>query len=171
MKYLLDTNICVYFLNNNTNVVERIGNMTEGELAISIVTLAELQFGAYNSVKVQRNLERIAFLVASIPVLPLTPIVTDCYGKIKASLRRKGRLVDDFNVLEDIETDGQKELTIYTKTVRLTLINIYFKEMIKCPAIWLQKSILVQNQIPSNVHREPILFHSTQVLIIAWYLP
>ena len=99
MKYLLDTNICVYFLNKNISIVEKIDSIPESELAISIITLAELQFGAYNSVKIQRNLERIAFFTASISVLPVTPMVTDCYGKIKASLRKKGKPVDDFDIL------------------------------------------------------------------------
>ena len=99
MKYLLDTNICIYFLNKNASIVEKINNIPESELSISIITLAELQFGAYNSGKTQHNLERIAFLAASIQVLPLTTMVTDYYGKIKASLRKKGRPIDDFDIL------------------------------------------------------------------------
>jgi tRNA(fMet)-specific endonuclease VapC len=99
MKYLLDTNTCIYFLNSDANIVEKIENLPESELAISIITLAELQFGAYNSGNVHRNLKRIAFLTASIPVLNLTPIITDCYGKLRTSLRKTGQTVDDFDIL------------------------------------------------------------------------
>ena len=55
MKYLLDTDICVYFLNNDAEIVERIGVLADDDLAISIITLAELQFGAYNSMHIEWN--------------------------------------------------------------------------------------------------------------------
>jgi tRNA(fMet)-specific endonuclease VapC len=99
MKYLLDTDICIYFLNRNTNVVEKMGCVNDSELAVSIITLAELQFGAYNSQRVQHNLERVAFLASSVTVLPLTPKVAELYAKNKAALRKAGNPVDDFDIL------------------------------------------------------------------------
>ena len=99
MRYLLDTNICIYFLNENANIVEKIGRLSNSEMAISIITLAELQFGAHNSSHVSRNLERIAFLTSTIAVLPLTSEITDRYAQIKALLRKIGQPVDDFDIL------------------------------------------------------------------------
>lgn len=99
MKYLLDTDICIYFLNGNASVVEKMASISDSELAISLITLAELQFGAYNSERVQKNLERISFLSSTITVLPLTTDITEVYAKCKATLRRAGNPVDDFDIL------------------------------------------------------------------------
>ncbi|WP_411045011.1 PIN domain-containing protein [Treponema sp. TIM-1] len=62
MKYLLDTNICIYFLNQDKTIIERMNKIPVGDMAISIVTIAELQFGAFNSNKIKENLERIKYI-------------------------------------------------------------------------------------------------------------
>jgi len=99
MKYLLDTDICIYFLNGNASVVGKMSGIDDAELAISLITIAELQFGAYNSQRVLQNLERVSFLVSTVTVLPLTTDVTEVYAKNKAKLRKAGNPVDDFDIL------------------------------------------------------------------------
>lgn len=60
MKYLLDTNICIYWLNGENKVKDKFISTTEqNEIGISIITLAELQYGAYNSTRVKENLIKI----------------------------------------------------------------------------------------------------------------
>jgi tRNA(fMet)-specific endonuclease VapC len=68
-------------------------------MAISIITVAELQFGAFNSNKIKENLERIKYLRNIITTINLTAAITEEYAKIKAILRRSGNLLDDFDVL------------------------------------------------------------------------
>jgi tRNA(fMet)-specific endonuclease VapC len=62
MKYLLDTNICIYFLNQDKFIVEKMSSISINDMAISIITIAELQYGVFNSNKVKENLRRINFL-------------------------------------------------------------------------------------------------------------
>jgi tRNA(fMet)-specific endonuclease VapC len=62
MKYLLDTNICIYFLDQNQIITERMSKIPVDDMAISIITIAELQFGAFNSIRIKENLERIKSL-------------------------------------------------------------------------------------------------------------
>ena len=59
MKYLLDTNICIYLLNGNKSLKKKVKETGVFSLAISNATLAELYFGAYYSKKVEENLKRI----------------------------------------------------------------------------------------------------------------
>lgn len=73
MTYLLDTNICIYFLNQHPGVIRRVALCRDNEIAISIVTLAELQFGAYNSIQVENNIKRIEFFLERIQLLNFTP--------------------------------------------------------------------------------------------------
>ena len=99
MKYLLDTNICIYFLNQNQTIVKRMSEMPVDDMAISIITIAELQFGAFNSVRINENLERIKYLRNIIKTINLNTAITEEYAKIKSVLRKSGSLIDDFDVL------------------------------------------------------------------------
>ena len=83
MKYLLDTNICIYFLNQNQTIVKRMSEMPVDDMAISIITIAELQFGAFNSIKINENLERIKYLRNIIKTINLNTAITEEYAKIK----------------------------------------------------------------------------------------
>jgi tRNA(fMet)-specific endonuclease VapC len=99
MKYLLDTNICIYFLNQDQSVTEKMGKISVDDMAISIITIAELQFGAFNSNKINENLERIKYLRNIMKTINLNTAITEEYAKIKSSLRKSGNLIDDFDIL------------------------------------------------------------------------
>jgi tRNA(fMet)-specific endonuclease VapC len=99
MKYLLDTNICIYFLNQDKSITENMSKIFIADMATSIVTIAELQFGAFNSNKVKENLERIKYLRNIIKTINLNTAITEEYAKIKSSLRKSGNPIDDFDIL------------------------------------------------------------------------
>jgi tRNA(fMet)-specific endonuclease VapC len=99
VKYLLDTNICVYFLNQDKKITEKMRGIPVGDMAVSIITIAELQFGAFNSSKPKENLERIRYIRGMIKTIALTVAITEEYAKIKSILRRSGNTVDDFDIL------------------------------------------------------------------------
>ena len=56
MKYLLDTDICIYWLKGRTTVKAKINRVDRKDLAICVITASELYFGAYNSNKIEQNL-------------------------------------------------------------------------------------------------------------------
>jgi tRNA(fMet)-specific endonuclease VapC len=69
------------------------------DMAISMITIAELQFGAFNSNKVNKNLERIKYLRSIMKIINLNTAITEEYAKIKSKLRKAGSLIDDFDIL------------------------------------------------------------------------
>lgn len=89
--YLLDTNICIYWLNARPDsIVARLRTVAAGDAAMSVVSWGELLYGAAKSQRkalVRRNLEALA---AAIPPLPLPPDAGQRYGEIRAALERKG---------------------------------------------------------------------------------
>ncbi|MCL2081310.1 MAG: type II toxin-antitoxin system VapC family toxin [Oscillospiraceae bacterium] len=99
MKYLLDTNICIYFLNKTEKIKEKIDKIPSDDISVSLITLAELQFGAYNSTHVQDNLRRVEFFEKTVQTVSLTSEITEEYARIKSKLRKSGRPVDDFDIL------------------------------------------------------------------------
>ncbi len=93
--------MCIYLLNGNTQVKARVAQVGIESIAVSIPTLGELYFGAYNSVRVEANLVRIsAFLSAPGPtVLLVDDTAADYFGRFKAELRRAGRPIGDIDLL------------------------------------------------------------------------
>ncbi|MHB8405279.1 MAG: type II toxin-antitoxin system tRNA(fMet)-specific endonuclease VapC [Gammaproteobacteria bacterium] len=89
--YLLDTNICIYWLNERpAGIVERLAGVPAGAAVMSVVTWGELQFGAAKSrepVNARRNLEALAEV---IPPFPLPVESAHRYGELRAMLERKG---------------------------------------------------------------------------------
>jgi len=69
LKYLLDTNTCVYLLNGNEILKRKVKEIGVYSLSISNCVLAELYFGAYNSKRVEENLRRIDLFKNDLSVL------------------------------------------------------------------------------------------------------
>lgn len=98
MKYLLDTNICIYFFNGQFLLDEKIRFLGWKQLAISEITVAELLFGAYKSVQSERNRRRIESFAEQISVLPISESL-HIFGREKARLQKLGTPIGDFDLL------------------------------------------------------------------------
>ena len=99
MSYLLDSNICIYYLNgDHPELVERILALGPEPLAISTLSLAELHFGAARSARPEANRERIALFVRELTTLAFDDASAEQFGRVKASQATLGQLVPDFDV-------------------------------------------------------------------------
>jgi tRNA(fMet)-specific endonuclease VapC len=93
-RYLLDTNICIYIAKYNPpSVRERFQQYPASQLAMSVITLGELRFGAEKSHAKERTLAVINDLVSLITVVELSEEVAIHYGDIRASLQKSGRVI------------------------------------------------------------------------------
>ena len=91
MKFLLDTNICVFVIRQKlSHLVYRCRLFAPGELAISTVTLAELRFGADKSRDAPRNHAAINLFVAPLEIAEFDVAAAEEYGRIRADLERRG---------------------------------------------------------------------------------
>ncbi|ATE61847.1 type II toxin-antitoxin system tRNA(fMet)-specific endonuclease VapC [Thauera sinica] len=92
VRYLLDTNICIYIAKHNPPAVrERFARHAADELVMSVVTLGELLFGAEKSQARERALETIARLNSVIRVADLPEAAGVHYGQIRAALQKGGQ--------------------------------------------------------------------------------
>jgi tRNA(fMet)-specific endonuclease VapC len=98
-KVILDTDHSIYWLNGNMSVKNKMESFNYNDLFITIITLAELKFGAFNSNKFEKNLLNIDLFLKKIKVLPLDNNSAALYGKIKSKLRKSGISLDDFDIL------------------------------------------------------------------------
>lgn len=99
MTFLLDTDTCVYWLRGRDIVRNRLQDAGQENVAISIITLAELRYGAYWSAKPDENNVAIDDFISGIAVLGLDSHTAHSFGEVKAELRRAGMLIADFDLL------------------------------------------------------------------------
>lgn len=97
-KYLLDTNICVYFLKGLYNLDQKIEKAETENCFVSEITIAELKFGVENSENKERNQKTVDDFVSKFTIIPIFNSL-DIYAKEKARLRKKGTPLDDFDLL------------------------------------------------------------------------
>ncbi len=100
MKYLLDTNICIYIINKKPlSTIERIREKQINEIAISTITIAELEYGVERSQHTDQN--RIAVIEFLVPfnILEFDQDAAIAYGKIRKQLESKGTPIGPMDLL------------------------------------------------------------------------
>ena len=97
-KYLLDTNICIALLRGNKVVAQKIIEAGENNCCISIITLYELWFGAYNSMHEDKEIPKIKTIANHFPIISLLDSAEE-YGYRKTKLRMTGIMIDEFDLL------------------------------------------------------------------------
>ena len=91
MKYMLDTNICIFLIKHKSETVIEHLNLYEPEdIGISIITYGELEYGVQKSSFPDRNEIALSLFLANIQILPLDVHAAEEYGRIRANLEKKG---------------------------------------------------------------------------------
>ena len=98
MRYLLDTDTCIYWLKGQPSVRTKLLEVGWQEIAICAITVAELYYGAYNSSRISENLDRATKFIQQVPVLQFTDLALQRFGQFKAELRQQGQPVTDFDL-------------------------------------------------------------------------
>lgn len=97
MKYLLDTNTCIYAMKRKPiEVVERLTEHQD-EVCISSVTLMELYFGAEKSAKPAQNRLEIDYFVANLVVWDYDAYAAEHTAQIRAELAKQGRPIGAYD--------------------------------------------------------------------------
>lgn len=92
LRYLLDTNICIYIAKQKPiSVLQRFEKMEVGEVAMSAITYGELLYGAEKSQHAKKSKKILEELSALIPPLSLTIEVGEYYAHIRATLEKQGK--------------------------------------------------------------------------------
>jgi len=100
MEYLLDTNICIYIIKKKpAEVFEKFKNLALGDVGISSITLAELQYGIAKSSSPEKNREALEKFLTPIEIIDFGYEATVEYGKIRAELEQKGIPIGPLDML------------------------------------------------------------------------
>lgn len=115
-RYMLDTNMCIYLMKNQPEqVARRFAACQIGDVLMSAITYAELQYGVATAKDPQRESGNLQSLIELIPVLPFDTAAGMAYGPVRMATReRKTDHLDKLIAAQAIAAD----LVLVTNNVR-----------------------------------------------------
>jgi len=113
MRFMLDTNTCIFAINNNAAVRARLVAEYPIGIAISAITEAELWFGVENSAKPEKNTETLRAFLAIVEIMPFETLAATEYGRVRVKLKRAGTPIGDRDTL----------IAAHAKAFGLTLVT------------------------------------------------
>jgi tRNA(fMet)-specific endonuclease VapC len=129
MSYLLDTNVCIQYLNGRSLAVrKRMEALSPSEIVLCSVVKAELLYGAMKSVNPPLTLARQKPFVAQFRSLPFDDGVAEQYGEVRALLEKLGLLI------------GPNDLMIASIALanRVTLVTHNIAEFGRVPGLMIE---------------------------------
>jgi tRNA(fMet)-specific endonuclease VapC len=122
---LLDTNTCIYIINNRPpNVLERFRKYKAGEVGISSIAASELAFGVAKSGSV-KNRKALDLFLAPLQILPFDSQCLWFYADLRASLEKQGLAIGPMDTL----------IAAQAVSIDATLVTNNIKEFMRVPKL------------------------------------
>jgi tRNA(fMet)-specific endonuclease VapC len=99
VRFVLDTNTCIYALKLQGRVVERLRDHAPDELGVTIITVAELWFGAHRSARPAATRRETDGFLDPFEVLPFDRDAAEAYARSRLALERMGRPIGERDLL------------------------------------------------------------------------
>ena len=100
IKYMLDTNTCIYIIKKKpTDVLERFRQTRISQVGISSITLSELEYGVAKSSKPEQNQIALAQFLAPLEILSYGDDAAPQYGRLRAFLENQGTPIGSLDML------------------------------------------------------------------------
>lgn len=100
MKLLLDTNICIYLIKNRPPTArQKFELYTVGDIGVSTITIAELEYGVRKSAAAERNQMALEKFLLPLEFLDFDHKSAMAYGKLRAILERGGTPIGSMDML------------------------------------------------------------------------
>ena len=119
MKYMLDTNICIFIIKHQPeNVIRNFMEHDPDDICISAITYAELAHGVEKSQAREKNRIALTVLLSEIQIVPFDDLAAQVYGAIRADLQKRGTPIGPLDTL----------IAAHAKALNLTLVTNNTKE-------------------------------------------
>lgn len=129
MRYMLDTNICIYSIKHKPEqVFLRLQEHEPEDICISSVTYAELVHGVEKSQAIEKNRLALALLLANIEILNFDANAAESYGKIRADLEKQGTPIGPLDMM----------IAGHAKSLGYTVVTNNTKEFNRVPGLKLE---------------------------------
>ncbi len=108
MKFLLDTDTCIYALKQNAAVLERLLAQKPEDIAVSVITEAELRTGAAKSSSAAKTLRLVENFLRPLAILEFTSSDAATYAQVRGKLERAGTPIGPLDTLIAAHAVGRK---------------------------------------------------------------
>lgn len=126
MKLMLDTNICIYIIKQRPpEVLTRFNAYVVGDIAVSSITVAELQFGVQRSQTPERNQPALDQFLLPLTVVGFDQAAAVTYGQVRTSLERNGRPIGPLDTL----------IAAHALSLKLSLVTNNVDEFARVPGL------------------------------------
>lgn len=100
MLYMLDTNSCIYLMKQRSAaVLNRMRRFRTSEIGLSVMTVAELQYGVAKSASKERNQAALEAFLLPLDIAEFTVDTALVYGQVRAELARRGLPIGPIDTL------------------------------------------------------------------------
>ncbi len=100
MKYMLDTNICIYLIKKKTEkLLKCLIKQKPEDVVLSSITVAELHYGVQKSRHKKQNSEALRYFLEPFEIMPFDKTASEAYGKIRAELELSGKPIGSMDLL------------------------------------------------------------------------
>lgn len=124
MKFLLDTNICIYLIKRKPpEVLQRFNTNQVGDLGISSITVAELEFGVQKNQFTQKNQQALEQFLIPLNIVNFDRAAAIIYGDLRATLAKQGTPIGSLDTL----------IAAHALSLNVTLITNNVKEFDRVP--------------------------------------
>lgn len=98
--YLLDTNTCIFIKNRKpVHVLERLRTSLDKGVFLSSISVAEMQYGVYNSSNIEKNRIALTEFLAPFEILNFDDADAELFGRLRADLKSKGTIIGAYDML------------------------------------------------------------------------
>jgi tRNA(fMet)-specific endonuclease VapC len=126
MRFLLDTNICIYLLKRSKpKLTQRVLSHRAADFGISSITAAELFFGVVKSKSRESNLKNLDAFLTDLQIMPFELNAAETYGRVRYSLERKGKSIGPNDTL----------IAAHALSLNLTLLTNNVGEFARVPRL------------------------------------
>ena len=124
MRYLLDTNICIYLIRKKPpQVLRKFSTYSVGEVAISSITVAELQFGVQKSQYPSQNQRALEQFLVPLTIVDFDYKAAIAYGGVRATLESQGTPIGPLDTL----------IAAHALSLNVTLVTNNIREFSRVP--------------------------------------
>jgi len=99
LSYLIDTDWVIYYLTGNTEVIQKIKELKDSGIGMSVISLAEVYEGVYYSTDPEGNETALLEFLMKVSVIDIDEEVCKIFGKKRGKLRKVGKLFGDMDLL------------------------------------------------------------------------
>ena len=126
MVCMLDTNVCIYVIKKKPiQVLDKLRTFEPGDVAVSSITLAELQYGACKSSRPDRNREALTEFLVPLEVVAFDDSAAVHYGEIRAHLERRRNVIGAMDML----------IAAHARSLSLTMVTTNIQEFERVPGL------------------------------------